>query len=147
MEHNTELLLDYGDDLKHLTSVWVYFDGGTSGGNPGQKYGSFEIYIPDTPTKKFTRLQFGKGTNNEAEFEALIAGLQWCKQNMHPESLHLLILTDSMIVRNRVVQHDFRVGNHQMGQLCRRTHDLLHYFGSWEIKWHDRMNNVERFGH
>ena len=48
----------------------IYFDGGCLG-NPGQKYGSFQVKLDDKEIIKRSRVDFGFGTNNEAEFNAL----------------------------------------------------------------------------
>ena len=50
--------------------VEIYFDGGCLG-NPGQKYGSFQVKLDGREIVKRSRVDFGFGTNNEAEFNAL----------------------------------------------------------------------------
>ena len=52
------------------SQVEIYFDGGCLG-NPGKKYGSFQVKLDGKEILKRTRVQFGHGTNNEAEFNAL----------------------------------------------------------------------------
>ena len=54
--------------------VILYTDGGTAGGNPGQGYGSFAIYV-DAQPPYYGRGEFGRATSNEAEYRALLLGL------------------------------------------------------------------------
>ena len=74
-EHQTMSL--FGDAPKAVSQpvkvygkVEIYFDGGCLG-NPGQKYGSFQIKLDGKEIIKRSRVNFGFGTNNEAEFNAL----------------------------------------------------------------------------
>ena len=54
----------------------LVFDGGSKG-NPGQGYGSYAIIRAQDRAQRVERLDFGDGyTNNEAEYDSLIAGLQ-----------------------------------------------------------------------
>src|SRR5579859_5166032 len=52
----------------------IHFDGGCLG-NPGRKYGSFQVLSDGKKVAGRTRVEFGHGTNNEAEFNALKLGL------------------------------------------------------------------------
>jgi ribonuclease HI len=56
--------------FKASGEVEIYFDGGCLG-NPGQKYGSFQVKLDGKEIVKRSRVDFGFGTNNEAEFNAL----------------------------------------------------------------------------
>ena len=56
-------------------SCELIFDGG-SVGNPGDSYGSFRWRLADGPLTKPGRRRFGYGTNNQAEYKALIEGLR-----------------------------------------------------------------------
>jgi hypothetical protein len=49
--------------------VEIFFDGGCLG-NPGQKYGSFQVLLDGRPIASRSRVGFGHGTNNEAEFNS-----------------------------------------------------------------------------
>ena len=51
-------------------AVTVRFDGGCQG-NPGRKYGSYRIEDEVVVIAQESRFELGRGTNNEAEFEAL----------------------------------------------------------------------------
>jgi len=56
--------------VKTVGKAEIFFDGGCLG-NPGQKYGSFQIKLDGKEILKRVRVDFGFGTNNEAEFNAL----------------------------------------------------------------------------
>ena len=54
----------------------LIFDGGSKG-NPGKGYGSYAIIRTQDGAQRVERVDFGDGyTNNEAEYDSLIAGLQ-----------------------------------------------------------------------
>jgi hypothetical protein len=64
--------------------VEIFFDGGCLG-NPGQKYGSFQVLFDGKQVVGRNRVEFGHGTNNEAEFNSLKLALD--KPSLHkPES-------------------------------------------------------------
>jgi hypothetical protein len=91
--------------------VEIFFDGGCLG-NPGQKYGSFQVLFDGKQIAGRNRVEFGHGTNNEAEFNSLKLALDeavaWLEtKGIDLNTLSLAIETDSMIVRNRLHQHFF----------------------------------------
>lgn len=86
-------------------TITVYFDGGCSP-NPGRKYGSFEVQFNGATVKRCSRIDFGHGTNNEAEFESLISALSWVAQEYHELPHRVAIYTDSMIVVNRMTRRN-----------------------------------------
>ena len=135
--------------------VEIYFDGGCLG-NPGQKYGSFQIKLDGKEIIKRSRVDFGFGTNNEAEFNALKLALDeaagWFQK--HPielKSLSLAIETDSTIVRNRLVVKNaiFKKypSSQRMFALANECLGIMNQFGKFQVIWKGRANNVERFGH
>jgi ribonuclease HI len=140
-----------------LTGVAVvHFDGGCLR-NPGQKYGSFELTINGMPSTKKVGLQFGFGTNNEAEFQALEAGLielnRLClADGLERAGFAVKIKTDSTIVRNRIggpnrIFKKYPESSRRMFDLADRCRKLLAPFGRFEIAWEPRESNVSRFGH
>ena len=136
----------------------IQFDGGCRP-NPGHKYGSYSIDLDGS--FEITRLQFplGFGTNNEAEFESLIAALaelqKSCrKAGVSMKELDVSIFTDSTIVRNWI--QNYRVPNPKniknprrlvMGSLATQCIQLLSPFKAFTIEWNSRDRNVEKFGH
>lgn len=135
--------------------VEIHFDGGCLG-NPGKKYGSFLVRLDGREILRRSRAEFGHGTNNEAEFNALKLGLDeaaawFAAQGLAPESLTLRVVTDSMIVRNRlavknVVFQKFP-SSQRMFALANECLAVMRRFGSFEVEWQGRAGNVEKFGH
>jgi len=159
-EHQTMSL--FGDEpkatpkpVKTAGKAEIYFDGGCLG-NPGRKYGSFQIKLDGKEIIKRSRVDFGFGTNNEAEFNALKLALDeavgWFqKQAIELKSLSLVIETDSTIVRNRLVVKNVIFKKYPSSQrmfaLANECLGIMNQFGKFVVIWKGRANNVERFGH
>lgn len=142
----------------------VYFDGGCRPTNPGNKYGSYEIVLNGKSVVKVSRIEFGWGTNNEAEFNALDAALFFCVDNLKSygfpfDRYNVEVFTDSTVVYNRILKHnrifkrnygayfgkeEFR---NRMAVLALKCLIQLNLFKSWTIQWKRREFNVKRFGH
>ena len=135
--------------------VEIYFDGGCLG-NPGQKYGSFQVKLDGWEIVKRSRVDFGFGTNNEAEFNALKLALDeavrlFQEKVIALKSLSLVIETDSTIVRNRLVVKNVVFKKYPSSQrmfaLANECLEIMNQFGKFQVIWKGRANNVERFGH
>jgi len=140
---------------KTARRVEIYFDGGCLG-NPGQKYGSFQIKLDGTQILKRSRVTFGHGTNNEAEFNALKLALDEAVGRFQSESidlktLSLIIETDSTIVKNRLMVKNVIFKKYPSSQrmfaLANECLGVMKQFGKFNVVWKGRANNVERFGH
>jgi ribonuclease HI len=135
--------------------VEIFFDGGCLG-NPGQKYGSFHVLFDGKQVASRDRVQFGHGTNNEAEFNSLKLALDEsvaCLQlkGVDPKTLSLAIETDSMIVWNRLVVKNVILKKYPSSQrmfaLATACLEVMNRFGKFDVVWKGRANNLERFGH
>lgn len=138
--------------------ITIYFDGGCSP-NPGNKYGSYEVLLDGYPICKAARIEFGHGTNNEAEFNALTAALKdlarWASvTGFDLSSVAAYIETDSMIVRNRLSGqnkvHKKSAWRHASERMFKLAQEAIEYgtmFESFKVSWKPRENNVQRFGH
>ena len=87
--------------VKTTGTVGIYFDGGCLG-NPGQKYGSFQVMFDGKQVAGRNRVEFGHGTNNEAEFNSLKVALEeavvWLRSKAKDlKTLTLVVETDSTI--------------------------------------------------
>jgi ribonuclease HI len=125
----------------------VVFDGGSLG-NPGLGYGSYEI-VGNSETTAAQRLQFGDNmTNNQAEFHALIAGLEELLKRTGPQAktLSIAVRGDSQLVI-RGLTGEWRVKHPGLQPLHRQASSLLQQFGSVDIAWHPRRESVRTFGH
>ena len=153
----------FGDEPEVVTppvktiagKVAIFFDGGCLG-NPGQKYGSFQVLFDGTQIAARSRVDFGHGTNNEAEFNALKLALDeaagWFQgKALDLKTLSLIVETDSTIVRNRLVVKNVIFKKYPSSQrmfaLAAECLGIMNQFGKFEVVWQGRANNVERFGH
>lgn len=135
--------------------IQISFDGGCIG-NPGAKYGSWMVTLHGNVIISQNRFQFGHGTNNEAEFNALQMALDetyaWLEnRGVKLSDYQLSIFTDSKIVRNRLVGrnkifHKYP-SSKRMFTLASECLKVMHEFSAFEVKWHGRERNVELFGH
>ena len=81
----------------------------------------------------------GVKTNNEAEYLALIKGVELCIKN---NISNVLIFADSELVVKQI-NGDYKVKNERMAALHKKTHDLLKMLSSWEINHVLRDKNTE----
>lgn len=136
----------------------IHFDGGCSP-NPGSKYGSFSISLDEQFVLERRRFELGHGTNNEAEFESLIAALHdlhsaCARAGIDPKEMRVEIFTDSTIVRNWLQRfHKFNPAKAKnprrlvMGNYAARCIQSLSRFREFCIQWNSRDVNVDKFGH
>ena len=125
----------------------VVFDGGSLG-NPGKGYGSYEITGPDG-TVATRQVQFGNDmTNNQAEFRAVIAGLEDLLERIGPRagSLSIAVRGDSQLVI-RGLTGEWRVKHPGLQPLHRQATELLRRFDQVDLAWHPRRDSVRTFGH
>ena len=141
--------------VKACGAVEIFFDGGCLG-NPGQKYGSFQVKFNGKEIRQRLRVDFGFGTNNEAEFNALKLALDeaqsWFQANgIELNTLSLVVETDSTILRNRLVVKNVIFKKHPSSQrmfaLANECLAIMRKFGEFDVLWKGRAHNVERFGH
>jgi ribonuclease HI len=127
------------------------FDGGSKG-NPGWGYGSYAILRVQDGAQRLERIDLGDGyTNNEAEYDTLIAGLQDLVQRIeaagrHPQEFSLEIRGDSTLVI-RQVQGKWRAKEPRLKERRDRCLRLLRRFGSVELKTQPREESVRILGH
>lgn len=130
--------------------IGIIFDGG-SRGNPGQGYGSYALRWPGM-AQQIVQLQFGdRVTNNEAEYDTLIAALEAVlkrlrDQGADPTTARLEIRGDSQLVVNQV-NGEWQVRDERMKKRCDRAQELLRQFGRWRLSYHNRARSVDVLGH
>lgn len=81
----------------------------------------------------------GKKTNNEAEYLALIKGIEICVES---NFLNISIFLDSELVVKQI-NGEYKVKNERMGLLFKKTHELLSRFDFWKINHVLRDKNTE----
>jgi ribonuclease HI len=98
------------------------------------------------------RVEFGPNyTNNQAEYDSLIASLQYIIErltatNRSPDGVALDIKTDSDLVANQL-QGNFKVKDAGLRARHTQAMDLLDRFGAWQIEWQPREETVKLLGH
>jgi ribonuclease HI len=125
----------------------IVFDGGSLG-NPGKGYGSYEIVGPEGSVAA-RKVQFGDDmTNNQAEYRAVIAGLEELLEHVGPSagSLSVAVRGDSQLVI-RGLTGEWRVKHPGLQPLHRQAADLLRRFKRVDVAWHPRRESVRSFGH
>ena len=125
----------------------LVFDGGSLG-NPGKGYGSYEIIGPNGSLAT-GQLEFGNDvTNNQAEFRALIGGLEdlLARTGTEAASLAIAVRGDSQLVI-RGLTGEWRVKHPGLQPLHRQATQLLSEFGTVDLAWHPRRESVRAFGH
>ena len=125
----------------------LVFDGGSLG-NPGRGYGSYEIVTP-AGSLAARKIEFGDNmTNNQAEFHALIAGLEELLKQLGPESVSrsLVVRGDSQLVI-RGLSGTWRIKTPGLRPLYAEASKLLGRFRSARLEWQPREESVKAFGH
>ena len=125
----------------------LVFDGGSLG-NPGLGYGSYEIVTPAGSVAS-GHIEFGDNmTNNQAEFRALIAGLDDLLRQLGPDAAlrTLAVRGDSQLVI-RGLSGAWRVKHPGLRPLLEEATQLLARFSSVDLTWHPRNESVKAFGH
>lgn len=139
--------------------IKIHFDGGCRPTNPGNMYGSYRILADDIEIRTHTG-EFGFGTNNVAEFEALQRAMEYILDylesfHIHPIQCELHAFTDSTVVRNRLMRRGYKPpkkyqnssGANRMSECTAKLFPLLDKFSSFDVKWNSRNVNVALFGH
>jgi ribonuclease HI len=132
-----------------LVDVEVVFDGGSLR-NPGDGYGSYRLTIAGQPAR-LERRTFGRKTNNEAEYLALIAGLEDAvrtleRSGVSAQDARITVRGDSQLVLEQV-KGAWKVRSPHLQLLRDTAASLLSKFGERELIWHARANSVRILGH
>lgn len=140
-----------------MVKMSIYFDGGARPTNPGMAYGSYRIHYHARPEYELAgkRIEFGYGSNNQAEYMALIRALEHLtaamrdgelKDEVFPGAISLTCYSDSRLVVEQVSGR-WKVRKRHIKLLHSMVKTLLKQFGHWNIKWNSRNVNVSMFGH
>ena len=118
--------------------VFIYTDGG-SRGNPGPA--GIGVVILDEKKKRIGELSkyIGETTNNNAEYNALICGLE---EALNLKADEAVVYLDSELVAKQL-NGEYRVKNEEIKPLFERALKALKNFKSFEIKHIDRSKNKE----
>ena len=133
-----------------LEQIAIVFDGG-SRGNPGQGYGSFAFEWPGAP-REVVQLTFGnQATNNEAEYDTLIAALEAVRDRLAEGGIDsglasLTIRGDSLLVCKQVLG-EWKCKEPRLQARLKKVKALLSTFGNADLGHHPREKSVEILGH
>jgi len=118
--------------------VTMYFDGNVNdNGSPDSK-GSCTYVLECNGKTKVKTINLVLGiTNNQAEFNGLIFGIQALNRK---KEVNLNIIGDSKLVVNQV-SRKWECKNQELKKLRGVVDDLLNEVGSWKIKWVSRDKN------
>jgi len=131
--------------------IVLIFDGG-SRGNPGWGYGSYAIQRVSDGAQRLERLDLGDGyTNNEAEYDTLIAALQDLIRRLeatdrNPGEFALEVRGDSTLVLNQL-EGTWKAKEPRMKQRRDHCRRLLGRFGAVKLKAQPREESVRVLGH
>jgi probable phosphoglycerate mutase len=119
-------------------------------GNPGPSGGSYLLETSDG-RREMVRLQFGLGTNNQAEYRVVIAALEDLlgriqREGKEPSRYSVLVKTDSRLVVGQVSQ-GWRVKEPSLRPLVQRVQELAARFAEVEFEWVPREEIVVVLGH
>jgi len=118
--------------------VVMHIDGG-SRGNPGPA--ACAVVVKDAagnPLTAFSRF-LGRTTNNVAEYEGLLAGLDYALRQKHP---NLKVFSDSELLV-RQIQGRYKVKNPDLKPLHQRAREMIARFEAFSIEHVRREQNRE----
>ena len=130
--------------------IGLVFDGGSKG-NPGVGYGSYALRWPGQ-SQQLVHLQFGDHvTNNEAEYDTLIAALEAVSKRLQesgaaPGTARVEIRGDSLLVINQV-SGEWKCTEERLRVRRDRARELLRGCGEWKLIHHPREDSVRVLGH
>ena len=119
------------------TSAVIHFDGGARPSNPGPAAIGYTIEAKDWSDGGSDHL--GKATNNEAEYRALIRGLEVASKQGCTE---VKARGDSQLVV-RQVTGDWQTNEPRLRELRDRVQELVEEFETFEIQHIPREENRE----
>lgn len=135
---------------KGIIPAKLIFDGG-SVGNPGDSYGSFRWKIADGKLSRPSRRHFGHGTNNQAEYMAMIEGIkaliaELSSAKLNPNEIALEIRGDSRLVLKQLAG-EWKVKNAALRKLHASAQSLIKQFGEVQMVHQTRSETVRALGH
>jgi len=133
-----------------MTDYILVFDGGSQG-NPGPSYGSYRFGPKKGKLGNPKRLDLGRGTNNEAEYATLIAGVRAVLDDLRgrrtrPSMVKLEIRGDSQLVI-RQLEGAWKAKDARMRDFRDEARSLLSAFAAVRYTHQPRSRSVRLLGH
>ena len=122
---------------KELPALIAFIDGATGGGNPGKTGIGVSIQRADGLVVDELSKYTGRGTNNTAEWKALIEALKWASQR---GDTPLLVRSDSKLVVQQM-NGRWRVKDRRLQVLRAEARELAESLPYFEISWIPREKN------
>jgi ribonuclease HI len=116
----------------------IYTDGAARG-NPGPAGAGAAVYDADGAVIDEAKRYLGEATNNVAEYEALLLGLERARE-LGGE--RVLVRSDSLLMVKQM-RGEYRVRNEVLRELCARAHRLASAFESVDYAHVRREQNRE----
>ncbi len=145
-----QLAFDVSAEFEGAPDYVVVFDGGSEG-NPGFGYGSYAVITRDG-RQRVRRLDFGDDmTNNEAEYDTLIAALEDVSERVEaagkrPADFTVEVRGDSSLVL-RQVRGEWKAKDERMRRRRDIVRSLLSRFGGYRLVEQPRAETVKVLGH
>jgi len=118
---------------------WTVFADGASRGNPGPASIGAAVFDPDGREAHAVSRRIGRATNNEAEYQAAIAGLE---SALALGAREVELRLDSELVV-RQLQYRYRVRNPRLQPFFHRMVELRSRFEGFEVR-HVRRDHNKR---
>ncbi len=116
---------------------WTVFADGASRGNPGPASIGAVVYDPDGREVHTVSRRLGRATNNEAEYQAAIAGLEGA---LALGAGHVQLRMDSELIV-RQLQYRYKVRNPRLQPFFHRLIELRSRFDSFDVAHVPRTQN------
>lgn len=106
-------------------------------------YTSFKVFDSDGGLIKHGMFVLGHGTNNVAEYQALIVALRWC---INAELKNIVVFMDSKLIINQVIGK-WSCYDRRLLRLRRIARGLVDRFESFTIKYMPNKYIKQKLGH
>jgi ribonuclease HI len=121
------------------SGYWRLYCDGASRGNPGPAGAGALLYDPGGTLKAHLSRYLGETTNNVAEYQALILGLQMAREQ---GATRIQVLADSQLVVEQL-NGSYRVKSPHLQPLWQQAKKELQNFEAYAISHLDRAGNQE----
>jgi len=120
-----------------MTTLAIQTDGSCMP-NPGEMGIGIVIY-EDGNVKDTISEYIGEGTNNIAEYQAMIRGLEEIKKRKKPGD-KVMVFVDSLLIL-RQAKGNWKVKKEELKLFCERAKELIKEIKDIEIIWNGREEN------
>lgn len=123
-----------------MKSLTLYCDG-ASRGNPGPAAIGAVLFDASGAERYTISRRLGVATNNEAEYQALIEGVQAAATVAPPAETELLVRMDSELVVRQIIGQ-YKVKNERLKPLHKTARQILEEFKAFRMEHVPRAKNA-----